>query len=170
MTITSWRGLPERVPFATHEDVRIYTWNCIGIPRAIFRLNLFTLRTITNFNVIVLIKTSACQGNARQLLNQAHRMNYSYTNTLGFVGGVSVLGDTFNISLYGFHTMQQCVLPCEGNENKENIVKIVKWLITTNVFHLTYFYRAFYDTTLFLYSECDKYISSSPTPFSMLPL
>jgi len=103
-TTTSRRGLPERVPLATHEDVRIYTWNCRGIPRVTFRPNLFTLRTMTHSNVVVLTETCACERNARQLLCQAHGLNYFHTNTLGFAGRESILWDTSKVFLYGFHT------------------------------------------------------------------
>jgi len=74
-TTTSTRGLPQGVPLATHEEVRICTWNCRGIPRATFRPNLYTLRTMTHSNVVVLTEIRASELNVRHLLCQAHGLN-----------------------------------------------------------------------------------------------
>jgi len=126
--ITCVRGLPQGVRFATSDDVRIYTWNCRGIPRATFRPNLFTLTTMTNSSVVVLTETRACDRNAQQVLRHARGMNYLYTETLGFEGGVSILWYMSKVFLYGFHidakhvlfvvkvmTLRLLVFPCYMN-------------------------------------------------------
>ena len=98
------QGLPAGVPRTAFEEVRIATWNCRGIPRATFRPNLYTLRSTTESAVVVLTETRACGTNAREILNQAHGLNYCYTDTSGFIGGMAVLWDTSKVFLYGFRT------------------------------------------------------------------
>ena len=85
-TTTSRRGLPERLAMATYEDVRITTWICRGIPQATFRPNLFTLISMTQSTVVVPTETRTSGRNAREILSEAHGLNYFYTPTLGFVG------------------------------------------------------------------------------------
>ena len=99
---TSMRRLPQGVPITVAEDVRITTWNCRGIPRATFRPNL--LRSMNDSAVVVLIDTRSCGTNGGDILNQAHGLNYGYTDTLGFVGGMAVLWDTSKVFLYGLRT------------------------------------------------------------------
>jgi len=102
--ITSMRALPEGVPRTTREDVRITTWNCRGIPRATFRPNLYTLRSMTDAAVVVLTDTRSCGTNAREILNLAHGLNYRHTDTLGFFGGMTVLWDISKVWVYGVTT------------------------------------------------------------------
>jgi len=45
-----------------------------------------------------------CTSNARELLNQEHGLNYVYTDSLGFVEGVSVLWDNNKVFMYSFHS------------------------------------------------------------------
>ena len=105
MTFTQKRlcceGMPEGIPCVTAEDVRVFVWNCRGIARASFCPNLFTIRSMTNSQVIVLTDTRAAGKNARSLLNEATAMKYFYTEPLGFVGGTSVLWDTSEVALAG---------------------------------------------------------------------
>ena len=58
-TTASRRGVPLGVPVARSQDVRICTWNCRGIPRASFRLNLYTLRIMAGSVVVVVTETYA---------------------------------------------------------------------------------------------------------------
>lgn len=96
--------VPPEVPIASTQDVRICTWNCKGIPSASFRMNLYTLRTMAASAVIDLTETRASQRNAHQLFGQVHGLNYFYTKTLGFVGGVFLLWDMSKVFQYGFNT------------------------------------------------------------------
>jgi len=101
---TSTRGLPERLAMTTYENVRITTWNCRGIPRATFTPNLLTLRSMTQATIVLLTETRTSGMNAREILSEAHGLNYFYTPTLGFVGGVAVLWDKAKVFLYGFRS------------------------------------------------------------------
>ena len=103
-SITSMRGLPEGVPRTTRQDVRMTTWNCRGIPRATLRPNLYTLRSNNDVAVVVLTDTRSCGTNAREILNQAHGLNYRHTDTFGFVGGMAVLWDNLKVRLYSVMT------------------------------------------------------------------
>jgi len=99
----SRRGVLDGVLQVSRDNVRMRTWNCKGLPRASFHPNLYTLWTMTNLAVMVLTETRTCQRNARELLNQAHGLNYLYKDSLGFVGRVFVLWDNNKVFLYGFH-------------------------------------------------------------------
>ena len=69
MTMTSPDGMPQGVPIATTEDVRVFVWNCRGTARASFRPNLFTILSVTGCPVIVLTDTQAAGQNAHHLLS-----------------------------------------------------------------------------------------------------
>ena len=58
-TSMSCEGMPVGVPRVTTEDVIVVVWNYRGIARASFRLNLFTICSVTNSQVIVLTDTRA---------------------------------------------------------------------------------------------------------------
>jgi len=103
-SMTSMRGLPQGVPITTAEDVLITTWNCRGISRATFRPNLYTLSLMNDSAVVMLTDTRSCGTNGGDILNQAHGLNYGYTDTLGFIGGMAVLWDTSKVFLYGLRT------------------------------------------------------------------
>jgi len=69
------------------------------------RFNQFVqLRIMTKLAFIVVTDTRTRQSNARELLNQTYELNYFYTESLGFVGGVAMLQDTTKVFLYGFVT------------------------------------------------------------------
>jgi len=103
------------------------------------------VRTMTQSAVVVLTDTRTCQRNARELLDQAHRLNYLYTRSLGFVGGVSVLWYNNKVFLCGFHNepydinfivkvtpctynldhlIVSCPHQCDGNICERNFVRV----------------------------------------------
>ena len=100
----SRRGVPSGVPEVSRNEVQICTWNCRGILRASFRPNLYTLQTMTESAVMVITEIRTCQTNARDLLNQAHGLNYLYTDSLGFVGGMFLLQDINKVFLCLLYT------------------------------------------------------------------
>jgi len=81
-------GFLEGMPCVTTEDVRVFIWNCRGIARAPFRPNLLKIREVTGANIVVLTDTCAARKNARSLRNNATTMEYFYTESQGFVGGL----------------------------------------------------------------------------------
>ena len=54
--------------------------------------------------VVVLTETHSCVTNKRDILNQAHELNYYHTDTVGFIGAMAVVWDTSKVFLYGFCT------------------------------------------------------------------
>lgn len=100
-TTATTRGMARGVPHSTTKDVRMYVWNCRGMARASFRPDLFTMTSTTDAAVVVLTDTRATGRHARQLLKQATKMNYFYTEPQGFVGGVAVLWDSLRVFVTG---------------------------------------------------------------------